>query len=419
MPVDEVKVHILRRKIEEVNAAIKLRDERPTLEQVRSRFQGYLNGELDPMTRLPLELSSDILLRCLPAACSPIPDSDAAPMVFLKICRSWTKIALSQPALWTGIEIQFPRAPRFGRLVDAWLHRAHPRETSISMRGPLDSRVGAVVHQHAQCVRNLELYFSSAGGLPQISSAHFPSLKVLTIAQDSDIDPDPPEFFSKTPESCIKMMMAAPGLVECTFDDLWFREDGHDHYSLPVIHHSLQHLNLGVRSRIASSSAAPLQYLTLPALRTLHVGDLDIDQEDFLLFLTRSAPPMQSLSIPNILWTPQTVDLFTQFPSLTHLRLSCDGTERDHGFLEALGTRPDFLPNLRNLWTIIWHPDRAGYEQLVRVLSARRASQHSPMQSLRIQYTNASIDADIVADLRRLVSDGMQVHIDNGGSNLI
>ncbi|KAJ7621925.1 hypothetical protein DFH06DRAFT_768831 [Mycena polygramma] len=416
MPVDEVKVHILRRKIEEVNAAIKLRDERPSLEQVRSRFEGYLNGELDPMTRLPLELSSDILLRCLPAACAPALDPYDAPMVFLSICRSWTRIALSQPALWTGIQIQFPRAPRFGRLVDAWLHRAHPRETSISMRGTLDSRVGAVVQQHAQRVRNLELSFPSAGELPQISSAHFSSLKVLTIAQDNVTDPDPPEFFSETPKSCIQMMMAAPGLVECTFDGLWFGEDEHDS-SVPVIHHSLRHLNLGVRS--APCSATPLQYLTLPALRDLYVCDFDIDQEDFLFFLTRSAPPMQSLSIPNIVWTPQAVDLFTQFPSLTDLRLSCHSTRKDYGLLEALATRPDFLPNLRILCTIRWYPDRARCEQLVRALSARRASQHCPIQSFRLQWTRSSIDVDIMADLRRLAADGMQIHVDNGGPNLI
>ncbi|KAJ6507611.1 hypothetical protein DFH09DRAFT_1334480 [Mycena vulgaris] len=69
------------------------------------------------MARLPLEISSDIFTRCLPA--TPRADPLTTPMVFLKI--------------------EFPRAPGFEHLFDAWLKYAGSRATSISLRGPLRS----------------------------------------------------------------------------------------------------------------------------------------------------------------------------------------------------------------------------------------------------------------------------------------
>ncbi|KAJ7506845.1 hypothetical protein B0H11DRAFT_1659939, partial [Mycena galericulata] len=70
------------------------------LENQKSAAPGELNTILDPMSRLPLEISSDIMLRCLPTTTMADPHPHDAPMVFLNICRSWRNIALATPALW-------------------------------------------------------------------------------------------------------------------------------------------------------------------------------------------------------------------------------------------------------------------------------------------------------------------------------
>ncbi|KAJ7657481.1 hypothetical protein B0H17DRAFT_870855, partial [Mycena rosella] len=62
----------------------------------------------DPVSRLPLEISSEIFIQCLPSTSNPQPGARDIPMLLLNICNAWTDIALSTPALWEAIHIQFP-----------------------------------------------------------------------------------------------------------------------------------------------------------------------------------------------------------------------------------------------------------------------------------------------------------------------
>ncbi|KAJ6465966.1 hypothetical protein C8R47DRAFT_957375, partial [Mycena vitilis] len=59
-------------------------------EKETREVDGQLNALLDPIARLPVELSSEIFLRCL----TPSPDSDTAPLLLVQICRSWSYCAL-------------------------------------------------------------------------------------------------------------------------------------------------------------------------------------------------------------------------------------------------------------------------------------------------------------------------------------
>ncbi|KAJ6525106.1 hypothetical protein DFH09DRAFT_936997, partial [Mycena vulgaris] len=68
------------------------------LESSKSAAQRQLNAIRDPVARLPLEISSDILIQCLPVR--PGPNTSDAPLLFLNICNAWTDITLSTPALW-------------------------------------------------------------------------------------------------------------------------------------------------------------------------------------------------------------------------------------------------------------------------------------------------------------------------------
>ncbi|KAJ6529196.1 hypothetical protein DFH09DRAFT_1412421 [Mycena vulgaris] len=124
---------------------------------LRRPSNAILNAILDPMARLPLEISSDIIMQCLPAI--PRADPLTMPMVFLKLWHSWSNNALSTSALWTSIQIEFPRAPGFEHLFDAWLKRAGTRATSISLRGPLPQAEASVLNEHAPRVQKLQLYF--------------------------------------------------------------------------------------------------------------------------------------------------------------------------------------------------------------------------------------------------------------------
>ncbi|KAJ7666709.1 hypothetical protein DFH06DRAFT_984363, partial [Mycena polygramma] len=106
MSVKEIETRIAK-----ISADIDLQKEVLSLrelEKSKSAAQRQLNAIRDPVARLPFELSSDIFLHCLPQQRKP--DSCTAPMLLLSVCNTWTDIALSTPALWSTIHLDFPGA---------------------------------------------------------------------------------------------------------------------------------------------------------------------------------------------------------------------------------------------------------------------------------------------------------------------
>ncbi|KAJ6544544.1 hypothetical protein DFH09DRAFT_1389852 [Mycena vulgaris] len=428
-----------RARIKEISLAIKrqkeiLRD----LENYKRDAQSDLNSIRDPMARLPFELSSDIFMRCL-ADDTPGPHRNAAPMVFIRACRSWSKIAISTPSLWAAIRAEYPDA-RFGNLMDVWLARARNRPLSIALtvRGPFNSAVCQSVLRHAGQVHTLELYLPSGDDLERITTP-FPSLKTLVIGQgpidDEEGDSDDSgwhrnryrvTYHSHNARESVGMLRAAPGLVDCKFDTIYYEVEFCDaDYAEPdeLTHLSLKHLHLDSSALILQA-----QHLTLPALETIQIST-PVSHDPFLEFLTRSSPPLKSwgmereMEIPLGL-EPSSNTVFRLLPGLKDLRVTFSkSSSQPSFFLEelAVASPPQFLPNLRNL-TISgeFTPDRSQYAKLISTLSARRAS-HSPMESFRLECVKTKPDADIITALQQLAADGMSIHVSTGfgGINLI
>ncbi|KAJ6544577.1 hypothetical protein DFH09DRAFT_1367791 [Mycena vulgaris] len=410
-------VNALRARIDELCLAITrqkevLRD----LENSKRDALGDLNSILDPMARLPVELSSDIFLRCLPD--KPFPHAKYAPLLLLNVCRSWSEITISTPSLWAAICAEYP-GPNFAKSMDRWAGRAAPLPLSIALHGPLNLNLRDSVRQNAHRVQSLELYLPSGHDLGKITTP-FPSLTTLVVGQGPDAVGEAGSY-SLDGRECLDMLRGAPCLVNCTFRELQSgmrvvgeKPDG-------LAHSHLKHLQLN------GSSALILQSLTLPALESLGIWDLSIPRDDFLAFLTRSSLPLKSLKIQiprGTDWSYSIVErVFLLLPSLNDLDLSISFW--DHSFLEVLAASSptQFIPNLRNLKIhAIFSPSRPQYEKLIRSLSARRVSEESPMQSFRLLWsslTTAEPDADIIVVFRQLVADGMEVHIGREGKNLI
>ncbi|KAK7048952.1 hypothetical protein R3P38DRAFT_2872220 [Favolaschia claudopus] len=90
------------------------------------------------MARLPLELQSDIFLRCMPLS-HPTPEPHDAPMLFLAVSRLWRDIALATPKLWTGLLMEpLPCRMGFSTLCELWVKRAQVLPLSLTLRGSLD-----------------------------------------------------------------------------------------------------------------------------------------------------------------------------------------------------------------------------------------------------------------------------------------
>ncbi|KAJ7174044.1 hypothetical protein C8R43DRAFT_976983 [Mycena crocata] len=414
----------LRKRIHELSAAIEhqkqvLRD----LEKSKSEAQGHLNAILDPMTRLPLELSSDIFLRCI--ADFPVPSADAAPLVFLNVCRAWRDIALSTPALWTAIRVQFPRHPDFRELLDLWFSRARFSSLSLSLYADpqttiefldvaaLDPTVVALVHKNANRMRHLELYLPFGRELKQIT-ASFPCLEVLTIGQGERYgDWTEEDSYSATPDECVEILEAAPNIVECAFKSIRFREWDREPSSITLS--CLQHLRFdGIeRWRGPSNTAVILPYLILPTLQSLSISEFHIRHDALLAFLTRSSPPLRSLTMdfpPEWTSAPVVKSVFQLLPNLTDLDLWTSWGAKLAPFLEALSTS-DLLPILRNL-TI--RDYQFHYEPLIAVFTSRQEQ----LKTFSI-ISPSEPDANFLIHMRQCVTDGIHIYVGTEERNYI
>jgi hypothetical protein len=110
---------ILRARINTISAEIVLQKTLlKKLEQDRNLVQRQLNTVVDPVSRLPLEISLEIFLLSLAADHitkkhpNPLPKPGAhrVLMLLMNVCNTWSAIAPAMPALWMAIQINFPCA---------------------------------------------------------------------------------------------------------------------------------------------------------------------------------------------------------------------------------------------------------------------------------------------------------------------
>ncbi|KAJ7160300.1 hypothetical protein C8R46DRAFT_1107698 [Mycena filopes] len=422
----------LRARIDKLSATIETHKQiLRTLESSRSDARRELNAILDPMARLPLEIASEILLDAI--SNPPVPHPSAGPLLFLSVSHLWQNIALSTPSLWASLRLNsVPRGKLFAQGCEAWISRARTLPLSLSLRGSLGRRICAVIKQNADQLRNLDICVPSAEDLDRLL-VPFPVLTTLTIGAFTNRTT---EAYFLGADEILEMLRAAPALEVFELKEVHPEEDIHCSgvYAEALTHASLRELRLGTsppgRGR---TSAIILQYLTLPALNTLVVSDLDITHADFIAFMTRSSPPLRSLSL-NVAamdadeWSSDLViNYFQLIPGLTHLDVWIDGDEEADedpfaAFLQLLAAVPDFLPNVKDLTLRTFSLDAQERENLLRGLTMRRASRDSPLEFCQIVFWpgDSGNMSDILPSLRQLVKNGLRMHIGHeGGRNLI
>ncbi|KAJ7844510.1 hypothetical protein B0H14DRAFT_3868301 [Mycena olivaceomarginata] len=369
------------------------------------------------MARLPVEITSDIFLHCVPT--TPRPVSLTAPMVFLNICQLWRNIALSTPFLWAGIRLEFlPRGAKFAKLCRLWIDRARTLPLSFSLHGSLDRRIEVLVQRYRVQLQNLKLFVRTGDDLQRLRmQGPFHSLRTLTIGADetNSVEAD---FLNA--DECLEILRTAPELVECAFDDVFYEQDIYSAGSplQSLTHTSLRALRLGMPQSRAiegyhGNSAFILQYITLPSLEHLEIADFDITIHDFISFLTRSAPPLASLRMSHRL------ELFYSNPDDE----ADDDSTPFRTFLGVLGGAENFLPNLRNLTLWACFSKREDCVALISALTARRAAPHAPLQSFRLIFppdgADTTPDGDIIVALRQFVNDEIQIHVGPQSHNFV
>ncbi|KAJ7509563.1 hypothetical protein B0H11DRAFT_1252325 [Mycena galericulata] len=427
-----MSVHELEARIEKLSANIARQKEILTeLEKSKSLVQRQLNAVRDPVARLPLELSSEIFVRCLPPF--PEPGVQHFPMLFLNICNTWADIALSIPALWAAIRIASPRAEEFPELLATWLQRARNRPLSVSLSNNIDDSHGIapIIWKYEQ-LKHFELCYDLekrsykhrllSDLLECSTSGPLPLLETLTIRCSVHMA-DHLGYFGP---QVLELLRLAPNLVECTFNCV------RPVYGLPAIDEALvlpnlRRLSFGSGAAVRNESDDRiLMCLTIPRLESLSISMLKISGGDLLSFLERSSPPLRELVLGSA-W-----DSFDQFDGLNEcLRLVPTLTRLEFVWwpglrnLEELfaASSSDVLPNLRSLAINLYlcaSDFGFWWEALLRVLTARRTQ----IQTVRIVCvggfsSSSHLVANIPAGFRELGAGGMKIYIGRDDHDLV
>ncbi|KAK7049153.1 hypothetical protein R3P38DRAFT_2872899 [Favolaschia claudopus] len=356
----------------------------------QSDVRKRLNAVLDPMALLPLELQSEIFLRCVSDNLDRIMDPKNFPLAFLLVSRLWRDIALSTPRLWTRLRINvFPNSNIASEeLVSSWIKLAGNLPMSLTLSGWLqDSQNFSGLlescgpHLHELFIQSLVSRDSMARQI-RLAKVAFPSLHTLVIHSTSHMA----ATYNVT--DWLDVLRAAPSLAECHLRGIRYGTSEYFQAETPthLTHTSLRKLHFGLaqNSRRVNyeerNSAILLQHLTLPSLQDLLLSFLEIPLTIVTSFLTRSAAPIRVLEMKMDLgWGPESVMEFISLtPDLTHLTVVEEGYR---SVLEVVATRDDFLPNLRHLSLWDWNrkvQTPADYEFAGQLLGVR------PLESFRL-----------------------------------
>ncbi|KAJ7282745.1 hypothetical protein C8J57DRAFT_1122620, partial [Mycena rebaudengoi] len=315
------------------------------------------NSILNPIVaRLPVELLSEIFILCLPNSSKRYPNPRTVPLILLRICTAWANIARSTPALWDTIHVEFPRAEGFEHLFDYYLVRSQSRGLPLTLTGQFDEDSSALLWAHAH---RMQPQPGSATTMLPAASMNLKALKVFPDINNLDL------------MGVLRMMHAAPGLVECTLIYGCLDAAHADLLTLPY----LQSLSMGEYP--FCSDLHILEYLSVPALRTLSILSFNFDEVVLISFLKRLEAPLQSLNL-DLSYTKVTPEFHTQLlnlvPTLTCLSLSWLNASDSTLFLNLVGGSPQgCLPQLRDLTVFVMHFHELDFDPLRKFLSARRS----------------------------------------------
>ncbi|KAJ7896384.1 hypothetical protein B0H14DRAFT_3853732 [Mycena olivaceomarginata] len=433
-PVHNHDADVVRTRIAQLEAEIVLQLRK--LNDERTLGLRQLNAILDPVARLPIELSSEIfLLLCLTdgdgaylSDSLPQPGERRFPMRLLHVCTAWTRIALATTSLWAAVHINFwGNPPGLRRLMPLWFHRACTRPLSISLSGEhFDCSVLNTVWRQVSRIAHLELRDEKRMGPGSIhpiflwepgtaSPRLLGSLETLAIwGTDTDIATQrrPCRFVG---EQLRELLRLAPNLVECVFRDVEVRFG--PWVEKVIVLPKLRRLVFEDTVRgYPRFSRHVLDHLTLPALETL-VANAKGNQ--LLYLLTRSAPPLRELVVTSPIDLPLFVRCLRLIPGLSRLELWGVRSPIAEDLFEVLAhSGAPLLPQLSTLVIHLSAKDDLSethtsfWPAALRALSFRRTSLRVFEVKLRKALHPEGWPApELVDGFRELVKGEMQVRV--------
>ncbi|KAJ7157205.1 hypothetical protein C8R46DRAFT_1004100, partial [Mycena filopes] len=201
---------LLRAQLAEFDASIaELNSRLWVLERARWPIKRQLDRVVYPILTVPPEIMSEIFLRCLPPAPveskvdQPSPHPGLAPLLLLRVCRTWKEIALSTPHLWDSLHLSdstLPSPNTMTKVVTGWFGRAGSSPLTLSLRTQWSlgaDAIGTILSPLAPRLKKLWLKLDRVDDLANFGP--FPILEILKISRHM-YDPESPlKLFSVAP----------------------------------------------------------------------------------------------------------------------------------------------------------------------------------------------------------------------------
>ncbi|KAK7039441.1 hypothetical protein R3P38DRAFT_2899512 [Favolaschia claudopus] len=442
-------IETLHTRIAQLDAQIGLQEQLlQNLKNDRILARRELNAALDPIARLPLEISSEIFLQVLPSRDRFAEvRANAMPMLFLSICNSWTRIALATPELWCTLKISFPCAKGLPNVLSSWLERARSRPLSILLHchGMLDCDVAKVIWAHGEQLKQLEIIIDPIADAEEedcedsVSEASkegriklwdhssypdsLPALEKLSISSrplQTMYDPEsvPLLFYPHFAH----LLLVSFNLVECQLE--YLETSYRPPHTLDLNLPKLRRLMFG-EEHANSDDAVLLDLHSLPSLETLSVSCREISTDALVSFFRRCSPPLRELVLghtdgfegPGKLSTFDDVaDCLAAVPDLRHLELWWASYQMATHLLRELGeSSASLVPHLS---TLILHLESQAARDMTQLFWSRLYMallfRRTQFRVVRVHIYYGMYEppsADTVAALRELADNGMQIYI--------
>ncbi|KAJ7141667.1 hypothetical protein C8R43DRAFT_954621 [Mycena crocata] len=360
-----------------------------------------------PILTLPTDVTSEIFLQYVKK--SQYPDHterNNGPVRLASICRAWRAIALSTWRIWTLLDSVDAKisAHALANCLKFWLPRVGSLPVDLRMKLPTSPTpesdgIIRVLDQHSRRWGTLKISSNARISFPADVRGPFSALTKIAFHTQNT-----------TPAwATITGLLDAPRLREVELDavdirdwqeslpwhllttlDLWFsdvaqclgilphtpnlehllyrsetEESPHPSTSISVLPHLKSILTVG------ECSGEILDYLTLPALETLHLIPECAAALGPLMARSRSSPQILELNIyePDYTLIHKCI---SSLPTIRELRVSCESLTDDvlSDLFEALANNPSLIPALESL-DIAECPISVDLLLLERMLSAR------------------------------------------------
>ncbi|KAJ7639572.1 hypothetical protein FB45DRAFT_428932 [Roridomyces roridus] len=369
---------------------------------------------VDPVARLPREISTRIFLHLLPFFFV----DDAANL--LQVCRAWTKIAQATPGLWTHINSGGTAPGKFKNILKLWLSRAQRLPVSLVL-DHVDSPIRDIVEENSHRIHDLAFLLRPEQRdnweeeIAMISErCFFDALRSLTIQSSADVDTGLGSLLD-SPRHTLNMLRGMPKLEEFTFLFTFYKSRLQPNTTILTLP-SLRRLSLGkFETEYGHPKVADGQIiggLRLPALEFLHIRLNNPEDETHLFhMLDRSSPPLNTLQISINGMSATVFACLHSVPRVTQLDIAHSLHDKITSRLfDALASTPSLLPDLRHLRVFGLIGGPSVYASVLKALRHRKSRLRSFRFIILGEMTRSLPDAFEPA-FRELIAGGMDIFI--------